>query len=72
MKCQNHSSGWLFLFSFIFSAIIFVPDAWSQSADRKDNASYNVVGASITGASEVKAAQVILNRSSNSNPPTLV
>jgi hypothetical protein len=58
MKYQNHSSGWLFLFSFIFSAIIFVPDVWSQSADRKDNGSYTVVGASITGAGEIKAAQV--------------
>lgn len=58
MKCTNHSSEWLFLCSLILSVFIFVPNARSQSAERKDNASYNVVGASITGASEVKADQV--------------
>jgi len=58
MKCQNHSSGKVFLLSFILSAIIFVPNARSQSTNKKDNANYNVVGASITGASEVETAQV--------------
>lgn len=58
MKCPNHSSGWQYWFPLILSAFILVQDAWSQSTSRNKEG-YNVVGLSITGASEMKTSKAI-------------